>query len=404
MLSTLIYRSRLTAGFSPEHLPLLVSKSQQKNENSQVTGVLLFDGTHFLQVLEGPLESVNWLYSIICNDPRHDSVVELMRDYAPRRRFNNLGMELIDLRKAEQSAIFQSPMIPRSRFFDLSGEDRVYKFIKSFMAGDWKTLFTHRTEPEDWTFTPDNRAFGAVSVPLSVGQPCQFAFQPIIEPMKGKISSLEALIRSPSGGSPQEYFGAIPPNKLHEADLYSKAWAFALANKIGIGEHKISINLLPMSLVMVPNAVNILLEQIAQNGLVPEQVIVEVTEDEVISRFDAFQIAVRELRSAGIGLAIDDFGSGFAGLSLLTRFQPDKLKIDRSIVSDIHIHGPKQAIVHAILNCCAALEISVVAEGVEKVEEWCWLEAAGVQRFQGFLFARPVLNGVPDVSWPQRRV
>ncbi len=130
--------------------------------------------------------------------------------------------------------------------------------------------------------------------------------------------------------------------------------------------------------------------------------IVEVTEDEVISRFDAFQSAVRELRSAGIGLAIDDFGSGFAGLSLLTRFQPDKLKIDRSIVSDIHIHGPKQAIVQAILSCCAALEISVVAEGVEKVEEWCWLEAAGVQRFQGFLFARPVLNGVSDVVWPER--
>jgi len=403
MLSTLIYRSRLNSGFSPTNLPLLVNKAQARNETLQVTGVLLFDGTHFLQVLEGPLESVNTLYRIICEDPRHDNVVELLRDYAPRRRFDNLGMELVDLRNAEQSAFLRAPVIKRSCFFDLSGEDRVYKFIKAFINGGWKTLLTNSTDPGDWTFIRDNRAFDAVTVPLSSDQPCQFAFQPIVEPLQGKISSLEALIRSPAGGSPQDYFSAIPQNKLHEADLYSKSWAFALANKIGIGEHKISINLLPMSLVTVPNAVNVLLEQIRKNGLVPEQVIVEVTEDEVISRFDAFQSAVRELRSAGIGLAIDDFGSGFAGLSLLTRFQPDKLKIDRSIVSDIHIHGPKQAIVQAILSCCAALEISVVAEGVEKVEEWCWLEAAGVQRFQGFLFARPVLNGVSDVVWPERR-
>ena len=111
MLSTLIYRSRLNSGFSPANLPLLVNKAQARNETLQVTGVLLFDGTHFLQVLEGPLESVNTLYRIICEDPRHDNVVELMRDYAPRRRFNNLGMELVDLRNAEQSAFLRTPVI-----------------------------------------------------------------------------------------------------------------------------------------------------------------------------------------------------------------------------------------------------------------------------------------------------
>lgn len=402
MLSTLIYRSRLNSGFDPAQLPRLVARAQVKNESLQVTGILLFDGSHFLQVLEGPLEAVNFLYRAICQDPRHDNVVELLRDYAPRRRFNNLGMSLVDLRTTQPGAVYEVTGLKRAQSCTRSREDRVYKFINTFIKGDWKRQLTHSTEPGDWLFTDCHSEFESLPVPVSLSQPCQFALQPIVEPHEGKISSLEALIRSPSGGAPQEYFQSIPADKLHEADLYSKAWAFALANKIGIGDHKISINLLPMSLVTVPGAVNILLEQIARNGLVPEQVIVEVTEDEVISRFDAFQNAVRELRSAGIGLAIDDFGSGFAGLSLLTKFQPDKLKIDRSIVSDIHIHGPKQAIVQAILNCCASLEISVVAEGVEKVEEWCWLEAAGVQRFQGFLFAKPVLNGVPRVLWPEK--
>ncbi|MNR55617.1 Blue light- and temperature-regulated antirepressor YcgF [compost metagenome] len=88
-------------------------------------------------------------------------------------------------------------------------------------------------------------------------------------------------------------------------------------------------------------------------------------------------------------------------MSLLTKFQPDKIKIDREIVSDIHLSGPKQAIVKSIVSCCTDLEITLVAEGIEKIEEWHWLESAGIKRFQGFLFARPQLNGVGDIHWPQ---
>jgi len=97
-----------------------------------------------------------------------------------------------------------------------------------------------------------------------------------------------------------------------------------------------------MSLVKVPGAVEFLVEQIKQHGLQPEQVVIEVTENEMISGFNKFNSAIKHLRAEGIGLAIDDFGSGYAGLSLLTRFQPDKIKIDREIVSNIHLSGPKQ--------------------------------------------------------------
>jgi FOG: EAL domain len=157
-----------------------------------------------------------------------------------------------------------------------------------------------------------------------------------------------------------------------------------------------------MSLVNVPGAVEFLVTQIKKHNLQPEQVIIEVTENEMISGFNQFNSAIKQLRAEGVGLAIDDFGSGYAGLSLLTRFQPDKLKIDREIVSDIHLSGPKQAIVKSIISCCTDLEITLVAEGIEKIEEWCWLESAGIRRFQGFLFARPQLNGVGDIHWPHR--
>jgi EAL domain-containing protein (putative c-di-GMP-specific phosphodiesterase class I) len=219
-----------------------------------------------------------------------------------------------------------------------------------------------------------------------------------LSPRKGR-SALEALIRGNDGGSPEHFFSTVDPDNIYEVDLQTKAYAFALAEKLGIGSHKIAVNLL-MSLVNVPNAVEFLVDRDKKHGLQPEQVVIEVTENEMISGFNQFNSAIKQLRGEGIGLAIDDFGSGYAGLSLLTRFQPDKIKIDREIVSNIHLSGPKQAIVRSIISCCSDLEITLVAEGIEKIEEWCWLESAGIRRFQGFLFARPQLNGVGDIHWP----
>jgi len=368
-----------------------------------VTGILLFDGEHFLQVLEGPLASVNAAYLRISQDSRHGNVVELLRDFAPRRRFVDMGMVLFDLRVMQPAVVLRKILRFGTLKYKLASNDRVYKFIRNFIASPSTNGGVRNTAPEEWRFAIKTSPFAPETTVLA-DQPCQFAFQPIIEPLRGNISSLEALIRGPNGGSPQEYFSTIAPSKLHEADLASKGWALAMARRLGIGNHKVAINLLPMSLVKIPGAVEILLNHITRNQLNPGQIIVEVTEDEVISGYEEFTWAIRQLRAAGIALAIDDFGSGFAGLSLLAKFQPDKLKIDRTIVTDIHLHGPKQAIVKAIIDCCAELQITVVAEGVEKVEEWCWLEAVGIQRFQGFLFARPMLNGVPAINWPHRIV
>ncbi len=404
MLATLIYRSRLHNALDPSQLTELAQQASLRNTELNVTGVLLFDGKEFLQVLEGPVTAVNAVYERIRHDERHADVVELLRDFAPNRRFLNQGMVLFDLRIDKPGVVLRSVIKFGTLKYHLACNDRVYKFIRNFVSAPKPKPRVKNVIPDRWRLDTKNSPFENVTVPLLDNQPCQFAFQPIIEPVRGNISSLEALIRGPNGGSPQEYFSTIPSHKLHEADLASKGWALAMARQLGIGNHKIAINLLPMSLVKIPGAVNILLEQITRNKLDPEQVIVEVTEDEVISSYDEFSFAIRQLRAAGIGLAIDDFGSGFAGLSLLAKFQPDKLKIDRSIVTDIHQHGPKQAIVKAIIDCCAEMQITVVAEGVEKVEEWCWLEAAGIERFQGFLFARPVLNGVSAIRWPKRIV
>ncbi|ELY2954805.1 diguanylate phosphodiesterase [Cronobacter sakazakii] len=403
MLSTLIYRSRLKGDIDQASLQAIVRQAQTRNAQMQVSGILVFDGHQFLQVLEGPLHAVEALFERISQDERHDFVVELMRDYAPRRHFENVGMALFDLRNVKAHAVLKAVVKSSVVPFNLAREARVYKFIRSFLRRPDSQQLSRQFQPGAWRMEPTSPPPLASVAPVVADIACQFALQPIVEPTTCKIKAYEALIRSPEGGSPAALFASLSSKALYELDLHSKEIAFALANAVNIGSQMISVNLLPGTLVQMPGAVEILLAQIARQGLLPQQVIVEVTESEVISRFDEFECVIRQLRAAGINLAIDDFGAGFAGLSLLTSFQPGRIKIDRCIVADIHLHGPKQAIVHGIVRCCAELEITVVAEGVEKVEEWCWLEAAGIRYFQGYLFARPLLNRAPSVSWPTVR-
>jgi len=401
VLTTLIYKSQLNSSCKSLSLLSLVEKAKHSNAALNVTGILLFNGVDFLQILEGSEEVIETLFVKIRQDKRHDSVVELMRDYGPRRRFENVGMLLFDLRIDTPKSV-RSSVLRYSKLDNyLAAEDRVFKFIQTFIHQQKKAPGVSSFRPDKWTLAPEHAPFGKSINGLIENQVCQFALQPIVEPTEGKISSLEALIRSNDGGSPERFFNALDQDNVYKVDLLTKSYAFALAEKIGIGDHKIAINLLPMSLVNVPGAVDYLMDQILSHGLQPEQVVIEVTENEMISGFNQFNSAIKQLRAAGIGLAIDDFGSGYAGLSLLTRFQPDKLKIDREIVSDIHLSGPKQAIVKSIISCCTDMEIALVAEGIEKIEEWCWLESAGIKRFQGFLFARPKLNGVGEIHWPQ---
>ncbi|WP_203462334.1 diguanylate phosphodiesterase [Enterobacter cloacae] len=399
MLTTLIYRSQLNLSCRSAELRALVERARIRNTNQNITGVLLSNGSDVMQILEGSEESVVKLFHKIRDDQRHSGVVELMRDYGPRRRFNNAGMLLFDLQVQSPKEVLQSVLDYSQLESYLTSDDRVFKFIQSFITGKHAGNSRVPADTAKWTLSREKAPFGE-AVGLIADQICQFALQPIVEPSEGKISSLEALIRSNDGGSPEHFFKTLDQDKIYEVDLQTKKYAFALAEKLGIGSHKIAVNLLPMSLVNVPGAVEFLVDQISLHGLQPEQVIIEVTENEMISGFNKFNSAIKRLRGEGIGLAIDDFGSGYAGLSLLTRFQPDKIKIDREIVSNIHLSGAKQAIVRSIVSCCTDLEITLVAEGIEKLEEWCWLESAGIRRFQGFLFARPQVNGVGDIHWP----
>lgn len=403
MLTTIIYRSHICEDVPVKALEEMVAAANRKNRHSDVTGILLFNGTHFFQLLEGPVDNVTAIYQHICRDPRHHNVVELMCDHGPFRRFGNVGMELFDLRQFDTDEVLQQVLDKGTTKYRLTYNDRALQFFRTFVEATEKANYFELPPANSWEFIPEETPLSAQSEVVAKGADCSFAFQPIVDPFMQQIVSWEALIRTPEGDSPAAYFQTLPQDALYEADLKSKQVALSMASALGLHTQTLSLNLLPMTLVNVPNAVDFLLTVIEANGFVPEQIVVEFTESEAISRFDEFTHSVRQLKSAGISVTIDHFGAGFAGLQLLAQFQPDRIKINRDLIANVHKSGPRQAIVQAIIKCCASLEIQFCAVGVELAEEWMWLESAGISQFQGHLFASPRLGGIPAVAWPEKK-
>ncbi|WP_191575873.1 diguanylate phosphodiesterase [Achromobacter insolitus] len=402
MLSTLIYRSRAVTPMNAQDLNDLLTPARARNAALQVTGILLFDGVHFVQLLEGPDEAVNLIFDAIRRDDAHKNVVLLMQDHGPTRRFGGDAMALIDLRALDSqqvSARILAKMKKPARW--PGGDDRVVKILGWYADAHGTDHIVEGDDAANWRFAASGVRL-AHEDPAAPARAYSFALQPIVDPRRREITSFEFLIRGQSGGSPEQLFASLDPADRYRVDLESKASAFELARRLGLTDVKLSVNLLPMSLIEDPAAVDRLVDQIAACALLPQHVIVEITEQEAIERPRAFRDAIERLRRAGIGVAIDDFGAGYAGLSLLAEFQPDKLKIDRQLIQNIHQDGPRQAIVCGIARTCSAMGITPVAEGVERIEEWCWLQAAEIERFQGYLFAKPALNAVPEVQWPER--
>lgn len=123
----------------------------------------------------------------------------------------------------------------------------------------------------------------------------------------------------------------------------------------------------------------------SENGLGPGQLAIEITESALLEQGPLPVDVLKSLRKLGVRLIIDDFGTGYSSLSYLRRIPFDILKIDREFIADLG-HRPTEAIVEAILSIAKSLDFQVVAEGVESVEQFEWLESRGCRFVQGFYF------------------
>jgi EAL domain-containing protein (putative c-di-GMP-specific phosphodiesterase class I) len=206
-------------------------------------------------------------------------------------------------------------------------------------------------------------------------------------------------VRGPDGAPAARVFDHVPRDELHRFDQESRVAAIKLASRLRL-PCNLNLNFLPRSLYTSPASVRSALEAAERCGIAPDRLVLEITEGEVIDDHAAFAQVVNEFRRCGLQLAIDDFGAGYAGLTMLADFQPDLLKLDMTLVRGIESRGPRQAIVRAIMQACVDLGIDVIAEGVETLEEYRWFENAGVALYQGYLFGRPQFEGLPGLQIP----
>ncbi len=222
-------------------------------------------------------------------------------------------------------------------------------------------------------------------------------YQPIVDLSTGSVSEFEALIRwrHPIHGlvGPNEFVHVaeetgliIPMGRwiLEECCRQIARWQTKFGSKFSI-----SVNLSAKQL-MHPTLTQQVSEALEQNGLVPTQLKLEVTESTVMEHSERALKVLSELDALGVALSTDDFGTGYSSLSYLQKFPFERLKIDRSFINKMDDDEKSSLIVKTILMLGENLDLEVVAEGIETAAQLRKLRELGCRLGQGYLFARPL--------------
>ncbi len=225
-------------------------------------------------------------------------------------------------------------------------------------------------------------------------------YQPIVDGRTHQLTSFEALVRWNRADvgfvGPGEFLpvaeeaglmATIGEIVLREACAQASVWAQTywagqpITMGVNVAEHQL----------VDPNFAKTVKQVLDWSGLEPWRLTLEITEDLVIDHLDSALSVLRDLKALGVKLAIDDFGTGRSSLSYVKRLDMvDYLKIDKSFVDGLEQPGVDQAIIEAITSLAKALDLVMVAEGVETVGQLNRLVALGVERIQGYLFERPL--------------
>lgn len=229
----------------------------------------------------------------------------------------------------------------------------------------------------------------------------EYAYQPIVNLSTRSIYAHEALVRGPNGESAASILAKINDGNRYRFDQLCRSKAVEGAARLNMQE-LLSINFLPNAVYRPEVCIRSTFEAAKKFNFPIEKIIFEVTEGERVEDRPHLVNIFREYRRFGFHTAIDDFGAGYAGLNLLSEYQPDIIKIDMDLVRGIDHHLPRQAIVHGIVNICKALSIKVLAEGIETCAERDFLKESGIELMQGYWFSKPIFKGlgiIPDAAW-----
>jgi EAL domain-containing protein (putative c-di-GMP-specific phosphodiesterase class I) len=231
-------------------------------------------------------------------------------------------------------------------------------------------------------------------------------YQPQIRLVDGTIIGAEALLRwnHPERGVmvPDDFLGALEASimapRVGQWILKTACAQAALWRQQAMPDFRMAVNLFGAQ-VRSPALLGNVRGACAQSGLPLSALELEITENIILGEEDEIIGSLRALRDMGVGLAFDDFGTGFASLSLLKRYPVSKLKIDRLFISEICESHEDAVIVFGLVDMAVALGINVLAEGVETQAQATLLARHGCVEAQGYAIGRPVPAAAFQRSW-----
>jgi EAL domain-containing protein (putative c-di-GMP-specific phosphodiesterase class I) len=232
--------------------------------------------------------------------------------------------------------------------------------------------------------------------------PFSMAFQPIVDTTNATVFAYEALCRGPQGESAFSVLSQVTDENRYAFDQACRVKAITLASQLGLvqtGAH-LSINFMPNAIYSPAACLRLTLNTARQLQFPPELLIFEFTEQEKIINFEHLRSIVTEYKRQGFQVALDDFGAGWSGLTCLSEFAPDILKLDMELTRNLHRRPAAIQIVRHLASLAHSIGCRIIAEGVETVEEYNVVRDCGVHLMQGYLLARPSFEALPPVTLP----
>lgn len=217
-------------------------------------------------------------------------------------------------------------------------------------------------------------------------------FQPIVDIRKKSIFGYEALIRGPKDcalETPLALFSAAEELGISsEFELLCRKISIREFSKLKLNR-KLFLNISPSELLDPSFTKSKTLQYLKEYEIPPEQVVLEMTEHQKISQYHSLNEALIYYRKMGFKVALDDVGAGYSSLRLWTEVLPDFIKIDMHFVKDIQIDRIKETFIRGLIEISSGSNCKIIAEGVEKVEEYATLQKLGLGLLQGYYFAFP---------------
>lgn len=217
-------------------------------------------------------------------------------------------------------------------------------------------------------------------------------YQPIVWLADRRIFGFEALSGGPPGhlfeNSEMLFSFAEKTDQIRELERLCRLQSLRGAGDLSRGR-KLFLNTSVHSVEDTEFFTGPVAEQAALIGVERRDIVLEITERVAVTSWQSFRRHLSALRASGFAVAIDDMGAGYSSLHTVAEIEPDYLKFDISLVRDIHLSPIKRDLLESLVDLARKIDARVIAEGVEKVEEYETLRTMGVTFGQGYYFARP---------------